>query len=91
MTDAMSPKPRPLNPQEKHDLTAAKMERFARLAADLSLSEGARDLAESMRRSAAAELVLRKKALEYHKPHSDPEVEQRWALYRRFRLPLPPA
>jgi hypothetical protein len=86
MTDAMSPKPnshpkpRPLSPQEK---------KFAGLAASPNLSEGARDLAESMRRSAAAELILRKKAPEYAKPHSDPEVEKRWALYRLFRLPLP--
>jgi hypothetical protein len=30
------------------------------------------------------------KALDYAKPHEDPEVERKLVLYRLFRLPLPP-
>jgi hypothetical protein len=33
---------------------------------------------------------LSQKALDYAKPHEDPEVERKLVLYRLFRLPLPP-
>jgi hypothetical protein len=37
--------------------------------------------------AAIAELKLSQKALDYAKPHADPEVERKLALYRLFRLP----
>jgi hypothetical protein len=43
-----------------------------------------------MKRSAIAELKLSQKALDYARPHEDPEVEKALVLYRLFRLPLPP-
>jgi hypothetical protein len=43
-----------------------------------------------MKRSAIAELKLSQKALDYARPHEDPEVERALGLYRLFRLPLPP-
>jgi hypothetical protein len=54
------------------------------------LSPGQAGLALTMKRSAIAELKLSQKALDYAKPHEDPEVERALALYRLFRLPLPP-
>jgi hypothetical protein len=47
-------------------------------------------LALTMERSAIAELKLSQKALDYARPHEDPEVERKLVLYRLFRLPLPP-
>jgi hypothetical protein len=76
---------KPLTLEEKHELV-----KFTRLAALPDLSPGEAALALTMKRSAIAELKLSQKALDYAKPHEDPEVERALALYRLFRLPLPP-
>jgi hypothetical protein len=64
--------------------------KFTRLAALPDLSPGEAALALTMKRSAIAELKLSHKALDYARPHEDPEVEKTLVLYRLFRLPLPP-
>jgi hypothetical protein len=55
-----------------------------------NLSLGKTALALTMKRSALAELKLSQKALDYAKPHDDPELERKLVLYRLFWLPLPP-
>jgi hypothetical protein len=55
-----------------------------------NLNPGEAALALIMKGSAIAELKLSQKALNYARPHEDPEVEKVLALYRLFRLPLPP-
>jgi hypothetical protein len=81
---------KPLTLQQKHELALAKVAKFTRLAALPDLSPGEAALALTMKRSAIAELKLSQKALDYAKPHADPEVEKGLVLYRLFRLPLPP-
>jgi hypothetical protein len=81
---------KPLTLQEKHELALAKVAKFTRLAALPDLSPGEAALAQTMKRSAIAELKLSQKALDYARPHEDPEVERKLVLYRLFRLPLPP-
>jgi hypothetical protein len=80
---------KPLTLQEKHERALAKVAKFTRLAALPDLSPGEAALALTMKRSAVAELKLSQKALDYAKPHEDPEVEKALVLYRLFRLPLP--
>jgi hypothetical protein len=80
---------KPLTLQEKHELALAKVAKFTRLAALPDLSPGEAALALTMKRSAIAELKLSQKALDYTRPHEDPEVEKGLVLYRLFRLPLP--
>jgi hypothetical protein len=86
MTDRVS---KPLTLQEKHEIALAKVAKFTRLAALPDLSPGEAALALTMKRSAIAELKLSQKALDYAKPHEDPQVEKALVLYRLFRLPLP--
>jgi hypothetical protein len=81
---------KPLTLQQKHELALAKVAKFTRLAALTDLSPGEAALALTMKRSAIAELKLSQKALDYARPHEDPEVERKLVLYRLFRLPLPP-
>jgi hypothetical protein len=81
---------KPLTLQQKHQRALAKVAKFTRLAALPDLSPGEAALALTMKRSAIAELKLSQKALDYARPHEDPEVERALRLHRLFRLPLPP-
>ena len=85
----VAPMSKPLTLQEKHELALAKVAKFTRLAALPDLSPGEAALALTMKRSAIAELKLSQKALDYARPHEDPEVEKNLALYRLLGLPLP--
>ena len=76
---------KPLSLQEKHDLAQRKVAKFTLAVSLPNLTPGEMALAVSMLRSARAELKLSHKALEYAKPHSDPEVEQRLRLYAAAR------
>jgi hypothetical protein len=82
MMDAI---PRLLERQAK---TRDEYLRFLRLSEDPLLSARARDVAFQFARSCAASLTLGRKAIYYHTPHPDPEIERQWALYRLFNLPL---
>jgi hypothetical protein len=91
-TNLSKPNPQPKQPlslAEKHDLALAKVAKFTRAVSLPNLTPDEMALAVSMLRSARAALICSQRALEYAKPHSDPEVEQRLRLYRLFRLPLP--
>jgi hypothetical protein len=78
-----------LSLQQRYDRAARAFEDYSNLAASPNFSPRAAAWARNMARSAKASMVLGQKALDYQKPHPDPEIEKRLALYRLFRLPLP--
>jgi hypothetical protein len=71
------------------DGDSSELRLYSALAQSPNLSPKAKAWAHNMARSATVSVALGEKALAYHAPHPNPEVEKRFKLYCAFHQLLP--